>query len=187
MIASLDLLILSLVDAGIRTPYRWQTEAGLSLGASLPAVRRLLARHLVSEAAAGPRGRREFTITRTGRSELKNIGHYLDDAAVDTVGELESVLRLFAIALHAGRQDLAIHLLQEAASEYDRRAGRAQKRASDSSQQDGVAALYLATTAHCEADRLQAQAESLRSLLSQFQKVRSGNKEIRRKPTTSHP
>jgi hypothetical protein len=187
MIASLDLLILSLVDAGIKTPYRWQTEAGLSLGASLPAVRRLLARHHVSEAAAGPRGRREFTITRTGRSELRNIGHYLDAASVEAVGELESVLRLFAIAIHAGRQDLAMHLLHEAAAEYDRRAGRAQKRASDSSQREGVAALYLATTAHCEADRLQAQAESLRSLVSQFQKVRPGKGAVRRKPTKPHP
>ena len=67
MMPSLDLLILSLVEAGIDTPYRWQSRAGLSLGGTLPAVRRLLARHLVSEAAAGPRGRREFTITAAGR------------------------------------------------------------------------------------------------------------------------
>ena len=176
MMPSLDLLILSLVEAGINTPYRWQSQAGLSLGGTLPAVRRLLARHLVSEAAAGPRGRREFTITAAGRSELKRIDHYLDDALLEPVGDLESVLRVFAIALHAGRQDVVRRLLQDATSEYDRRAGRAQKRASDSSERDGVAALYLATTSHCEADRLQAQAASLRSLLSQFQTVRSGKR-----------
>jgi hypothetical protein len=117
MIASLDLLILILVEGGITTPYRWQKEAGLSLGATLPAVRHLLARHLVSEAAAGPRGRREFTITPAGRSELKRIKHYLDDALPEPVGELESVLRAFVIAVRAGRQDAATRLLEGAATE----------------------------------------------------------------------
>jgi DNA-binding PadR family transcriptional regulator len=183
MMPSLDLLILSLVEAGIDTPYRWQSRAGLSLGGTLPAVRRLLALHLVSEAATGPRGRREFTITPAGRSELKRIDRYVEDALLEPVGDLESVLRLFAIALQAGRQDAAAGLLEDAAAEYDRRAGRAQKRASDSSEEDGLAALYLATTSHCEAERLQAQAASLRSLLSQFRKVRSGKKAARPKQT----
>jgi hypothetical protein len=186
MIASLDLLILTLVDAGIDTPYRWQIQAGLSLGATLPAARRLLSRQLVSERKPGPRGRREFRITRTGRTQLKNIDQYLHAALLENVGDMESILRLFAIALHAGRQDVAAHLLQEAASEYDRRAGRAQKRASDSSQQDGVAALYLASMSHCDADRLMAQAASLRSLLSQVQKVRSGKRTVRRQRTNPH-
>ena len=183
MIASLDLLILSLVDAGIDTPYRWQTQGGLSLGATLPAARRLLASQLVSERKPGPRGRREFRITRTGRSELKNIDQHLDAALLEQVGDMESVLRLVAIALHAGRQDVAAHLLQEAASEYERRAGRAQKRASDSSQQEGLAALYLAATSHCDADRLLAQAASLLSLLSQVKKGRCGKRAVRRQRT----
>jgi hypothetical protein len=180
MIASLDLLILTLVDAGIDTPYRWQTQAGLSLGATLPAARRLLARQLVSERKPGPRGRREFRITRTGSNELKNVKQYLDAAVLEHVGDMESILRLFAIALHAGRQDVAARFLQEAASEYERRAGRAQKRASDSSQQEGLAALYLAATSHCEADRLLAQAASLLSLLSQVKKGRGGKWAVRR-------
>jgi hypothetical protein len=186
MIASLDLLILSLVDAGIDTPYRWQTQAGLSLGATLPAARRLLAGQLVSERKPGPRGRREFRITRSGRNELKNIDQYLDAALLEQVGDMESVLRLVAIALHAGRQDVAAHLLQEAASDYDRRAARAQKRASDLSERDGLAALYLATMTHCDADRLLAPAASLRSLLSQVKKVRSSKKAVRRQRTNPH-
>jgi hypothetical protein len=184
--ASLDLLILALIEGGAHTPYSWQAQAGLSLGGTLPAVRRLLALHLVSEAATGPRGRREFGITPAGRGELKRIDRYLDDALLEPVGDLESVLRVFAIALHAGRKDVAAHLLQETASEYDRRAGRARKRASDSSEEDGLAALYLATTSHCEAERLEVQAASLRSLLSQFQTARSGKRAVRRKPTKRH-
>jgi hypothetical protein len=48
---------------------------------------------------------------------------------------------------------------------------------------DGVASLYLATTSHCDADRLLAQAASLRSLLAQVQKVRSGKRAVRRQRT----
>jgi hypothetical protein len=71
----------------------------------LPAARRLLARQLVSERKPGPRGRREFRITRSGRNELKNIDQHLDAALLEQVGDMESVLRLAAIALHAGRQE----------------------------------------------------------------------------------
>lgn len=182
MTASLDMLLLILIDEALHTPYRWQKESGISLGASLPAVRRLLAHSLITEAPTGPRQRREFAITRTGRSELKHLDRYLDSASSQPVGDLESVLRLFSIAVYAGRQDVARRLLQDASTEYDRRTSRAQRRAAESAQQTGAAAFYLTTTSHCEADRLQAQASSLRSLLSQFGKTWPGKSGARRKP-----
>ncbi len=181
--ASLDMLILGLVDAGVNTPYTWQVQAGLSLGATLPAVRRLLAQNLVSEAAAGPRGRREFTITRNGRSELRKIDQYLDAAVLEPIGDLESVLRLFYLAVQSGRRDIALRLLRDAAAEYDRRAKNAQSRASSCLQGTGPAVLYLSCLAQCEADRLRAQAASLRSLLSQFGAVKPARVSRRRKAT----
>ena len=180
MTPSLDMLILSFVAEGVSTPYQWLTQAGLSLGGSLPAVRRLLARGLVSEAATGPRGRREFTITRAGRKELKNIDQYLHDAMLEPVADLESVLRVFSMAVHARQPEIAVRLLKDAASECDRKAIRAQKRASISSGQAGPASLYLSCTAQCEADRLHAWAASLRSLVSQLGKVRSDKSPFRR-------
>jgi hypothetical protein len=187
MTASLDMLLLILVDEGLNTPYRWQKESGISLGASLPAVRRLLARHLVSEAPTGPRLRREFAITRTGRSELKHLDQYLDSAPSEPIGDLESVLRLFSIAVYGGRQDVARRLLQDAAAEYDRRVARAQKRAAESAEQTGTAAFYMATTSHCEANRLQTMASGLRFLLSHFGKVRPSKSGTSRKPAkTQH-
>jgi hypothetical protein len=50
----------------------------------------LLARRLVSERKPGPRGRREFRITRDGRRELQNIDQYLDAALLEQVGDMES-------------------------------------------------------------------------------------------------
>ena len=73
---------------------------------------------------------------------------------LEPVADLESVLRLFAIAVNADEQEIALHLLSNAAVEYDRKAIRAQKRAAGSSSQEGPASLYLSCTAQCEADRL---------------------------------
>jgi hypothetical protein len=56
MIASLDLLILSLVEGGIDTPYRWQTQAGLSLGATLPAAQRFACQAICERAQAWAEG-----------------------------------------------------------------------------------------------------------------------------------
>ena len=50
MLRTLDLFLLTLVRDGIKTPYEWQARASVSLGASLPAVKRLLEGRLVTEA-----------------------------------------------------------------------------------------------------------------------------------------
>ncbi len=53
---------------------------------------------------------REFRITRTGSNELKNVKQYLDAAVLKHVGDMESILRLFAIALHAGWDKMWQHV-----------------------------------------------------------------------------
>jgi hypothetical protein len=131
----------------------------------------------------GPRGRREFTITRNGRGELKEIDQYLEAALLEPISDLDSVLRLFYLAVQSGRRDMALRLLRDAAAEYDRRANHAQSRALRSLQGTGPAALYLSCIAQCEADRLQAQAASLRSLLSQFGTLKSARTSTRRNAT----
>ncbi len=103
MLRTLDLFLLTLIRDGITTPYDRQARAGVSLGASLPAVRRLLAGGLVREADEGPRGRREFAVTRSGRSELQRTDPYLQHALDEAHGDLESALRLVCIAVSEGK------------------------------------------------------------------------------------
>ena len=106
-------------------PYEWQARAGASLGASLPAVRRLLAGGLLNEAENGPRGRREFTITRLGRSELQRIDRYLEDGLQRTGGDLETLLRLVCIAVAEGNPELAKKLLLQGAEQHAKRSKNA--------------------------------------------------------------
>ena len=65
----LDSYILSLLERGLETPYELQRQGGLSLGASTPALRRLLKAKLVTrdeKASATNRPRHVYKVTRSG-------------------------------------------------------------------------------------------------------------------------
>jgi DNA-binding PadR family transcriptional regulator len=166
MLRTLDLFLLTLVRHGINTPYDWQTRAGVSLGASLPAVRRLLSEGLVTEADKGSRGRREFAITRSGRGELQRTDAYLQRALDEADGDLESTLRLACIAVSEGKPEQARKMLLQAADEHAKRSRRARKRATLQPNNVSVAGLYSAALAHCDAIRQDATSKSLISLAS---------------------
>lgn len=164
MLRILDLFILVLVRDGLRTPYAWQARAGVSLGASLPAVGRLLSGGFLSEAEQGPRGRREFTLTHSGRSELRRVALYIERTLDEEDDDLETVLRLSSIAISDGRPELVRKLLLQAAEQHARRSRRARKLAVVPAKGSGVAELYIAALSHCERNRQDATARSLASL-----------------------
>lgn len=66
--SSLELLILALLKQGLTTTYDLQTHAGLSLGATIPALKRLAAAKLVTRKEVGRRF--EFSITREAERTL---------------------------------------------------------------------------------------------------------------------
>ena len=115
MLPILDLFLLALIAEGVDTAYSWQRRANISTGASLPSVRRLAARGLVSEAETGPRGRRRFGLTRAGRNELSRITEYVEAALQKDMFDMESVLRLASMAHAIKRRDLVDTLLKKAA------------------------------------------------------------------------
>jgi DNA-binding PadR family transcriptional regulator len=67
----LDQFILALVDSGVATPYALQMKAGLSPGASIPALQRLTESGLVRQGKSGSRGRTDHRITPAGKKLLK--------------------------------------------------------------------------------------------------------------------
>jgi DNA-binding PadR family transcriptional regulator len=67
---SLEVFILALISQGLTTTYALQSEAGLSLGATVPALKRLQDAGLVSKKVSGRR--HEFTLTRTGEKVLRD-------------------------------------------------------------------------------------------------------------------
>src|SRR5450755_625779 len=160
MLRTLDLFLLTLVRDGINTPYEWQARGGVSLGASLPAVKRLLAGGLVSEAEKGSRGRRKFRIIRSGRQTVQNIDLNFEQALDEAPRDLKSVLRLASMAFSDARTEIGKKLLQQASEDNAKRARRARKQANIPLRESSAAKLYSAALAQCDANRLEASSES---------------------------
>jgi DNA-binding PadR family transcriptional regulator len=66
--STLEVLILSFLKQGMTTTYDLQKQAGLSLGATVPALKRLATAKLVTKKASGRRI--EFSLTREGGKVL---------------------------------------------------------------------------------------------------------------------
>ena len=111
----LDLFVLALIAEGISTPYNLQKSAGLSQGATIPALRRLIQEGLVEQAEPGPRGRADHRITREGRQILKTGWRELLDGGPS--GDLDADLRVALLSLWAGgERRLAADFLRQSAA-----------------------------------------------------------------------
>jgi DNA-binding PadR family transcriptional regulator len=111
----LDLFVLALIAEGISTPYDLQKKAGLSQGATVPTLRRLLQESLVEQGKPGVRGRVVHRITKEGRKILKTGWKELLDAGPS--GDLDADLRVALLSLWAGgERRLAADFLRQSAA-----------------------------------------------------------------------
>ncbi|HTW46414.1 MAG TPA: hypothetical protein VMD92_00625 [Acidobacteriaceae bacterium] len=95
------MFVLALVADGVSTPYRMQIDAGLSPGATIPALRRLLASGWVAHSKPGPRGRMEHRITSAGWRHLKDGWQELIGNGPS--GDFDADLRVALLSLFTGR------------------------------------------------------------------------------------
>jgi DNA-binding PadR family transcriptional regulator len=170
----LDMFLLGLVYEGLITPYDWQAKARISLGASLPAVKRLLKDGLLEKAAEGPRGRHEFRLTPEGRDAIsrRNLKRYIGDALNDPPGDLESAIRLACLATMIDDIKGAENFLLEAADAHHRRARAAKKRAANKVPfRSKLGGLYSAVLAQCEAKQAAAIVDKLDALRDEWDKT----------------
>ncbi len=110
----LDLFVLALIASGVATPYELKTAAGLSPGATIPALARLLEAGFVLQGKPGPRGRADHKITAEGRRYLK-IGwkKLVEDGPS---GDLDADLRVALLALWlGGDRRLGAYFLRQSA------------------------------------------------------------------------
>ena len=96
----LDLFVLALIECGIATPYELKTAAGLSPGATIPALARLLKAGFVLQGKPGSRGRVDHEITAHGRRYLKSGWKELVEDGPS--GDLDADLRVALLALWVG-------------------------------------------------------------------------------------
>ena len=110
----LDLFILALIDGGLATPYELQKSAGLSQGATIPALQRLLDARVVRQGKPGARGRTEYQATVAGKRLLK--GGWLALIENGPSGDVDSDLRVALLALlGGGDRRLAADFLRQSA------------------------------------------------------------------------
>jgi DNA-binding PadR family transcriptional regulator len=110
----LDLFILALIDGGVSTPYELQKAAGLSQGATIPALQRLLEARLVRQGKPGARGRTDYKVTAAGRKTLK--AGWLPLLEAGPSGDIDADLRVALLTIWAnGDSRLAAEFLRESA------------------------------------------------------------------------
>ncbi len=165
----LDLFLLSMLDRGAQSPYDLQQAAGVSLGASVPSLRRLTASKLVTRTegtAATNRPRHEYRLTAAGKRAAKaGWKTYFQEASTGV--DLDSLLRIVDMAFHYRAEKKMIKSFLKQAAQA--RALMAEKA---SLAERGVAsadsASYLRMRASCDAARLRAEADALLSLAASF-------------------
>jgi DNA-binding PadR family transcriptional regulator len=110
----LDLFVLALIADGVATPYELQKSAGLSQGATIPALQRLLEAGLIEQSTPGARRRTEHRVTRDGRKFLTSESLALINYGPS--GDLDADLRVALLALRAGaNRRLAVDFLRKSA------------------------------------------------------------------------
>lgn len=114
--STLDVFVLALVAEGTDTLYALKREAGLSVGATTPAIRRLTSVGLLERAAAdSARGRQRLAITEKGRRRVKAQSAALIRAGIEQVPkDLESIVRLAVLARTTGNRAMVVPFLRAA-------------------------------------------------------------------------
>jgi DNA-binding PadR family transcriptional regulator len=121
----LDLFVLALIDGGVSTPYELQKAAGLSQGATIPALQRLLDAGFLHQGKPGPRGRTDYRVTATGKRLLKDGWLALIEDGPS--GDVDSDLRVALLALlGGGDRRLAADFLRQSADKKMESAGAAE-------------------------------------------------------------
>jgi DNA-binding PadR family transcriptional regulator len=162
----LDSYILSLLERGLETPYELQRQGGLSLGASTPALRRLLKAKLVTrdeKASATNRPRHVYKVTRSG-GETARLAWKPFLGTENLPPDLDSVLRIIDLATYyrADRGKIAAFVTRAA---NQRRLLAEQSASARSYDTEGIA--HLTMRNRFDGDRWSAEALALHDLAKQ--------------------
>jgi len=165
--SSLDLFILGLLQTGVNTPYLFRERAHLSLGATLPALKRLEAGGYVRRAERGLRNKQEFEITAAGRRAITTgVASLLHEYELRPPSDIESILRL--TALSAGRVGVG-RILNNAATM--RKARSAQLEPPKPVLDGDLAGIYSSLLASWRRTSLEAEADALTELASRLSRA----------------
>jgi DNA-binding PadR family transcriptional regulator len=162
-LSSLDVFLLALIDTGVTSSYAMREQAGISVGASRPALQRLKKFGLVEDGEVEARKRLAFKLTRRGRrAKATGLNLLLEQYRENPPSDTESILRIAALAMFERKKLATVRLLKDAAEECGRRAAKFEETAKKTL--PGVAAVYQSMMAECDATHFHALAGSLSKL-----------------------
>jgi DNA-binding PadR family transcriptional regulator len=175
-LSSLDLFLLGLIEDGIDTPYLFRERARLSVGATLPALRRLENIGLVRREAKAPRNKQRFTVTKPGKQHLRSQLKMLVQQCIDQPpADAESILRAAGLAFSVGDSKSARDCLRAAVHDRRQRRRPQQPTISPDARLSGTYSHWLSIV---QTARSKAEAEALAKLLAalQGQKTKTSSK-----------
>jgi DNA-binding PadR family transcriptional regulator len=171
-LTSLEIMLLALVDRGWSTPYRLKEAAGISVGAALPALNRLLGRGLLKRAEIAARNKQEFEVTPAGKkvmnSEIKRLFKQFKQTPPNDV---ESVIRLATLALFTKRCGTAVALLK-GTGEARRRIAKLRSEEAGQLVTTDLAALYRNMSEACDVARSEAEATAIITLANKVKRLK---------------
>jgi DNA-binding PadR family transcriptional regulator len=164
--ADLDLFVLALIESGVSTPYEFQKFAGISQGASIPSLRRLIDGGFVLPKEVGSRGRTAHQITLTGRKTLKEGWRALVDE--EPSGDLDADLRVALLALTVGRdRRAAVEYLRRSA---DKKASLARVKREETAAGPTLAGWYSSLRADAAKSLRRAESEVIQAIADDLPK-----------------
>lgn len=163
----LDIFILSLLDRGRETAYDLQRQAGLSLGSTVPALRRLEVKRLIRRQETltrGSRPRHAFALTAAGRKLARSGWKPLLDSG-RCEDDLETLLRIAEMAGANNANPAEIRRFLEEASRTRLASANAQVKGPAEKSQD-----YLTVRDRWSRARFQAEAKFLADLAGEYRR-----------------
>ncbi len=164
--SSLDLFLLGLVETGVDTPYLFRERAGLSVGATLPALKRLEQARFVERQEKAARNKQQFKTTKSGRLYLRSqLKHIMERYAAQPPTDVESVLRAASLTMSLGDSNAAQNCLRSAAQDRERRAAALKATAISRPQLSGFYSYWVSLV---QSARLHAEAETLANVATEI-------------------
>jgi DNA-binding PadR family transcriptional regulator len=168
MRSNLELFVLALIQRGLGTPYDFRLKAGLSVGSTSPALKRLEDDGLITGSDPGARASRRFTLTAKGSRVLnKEWESHLNSHPTD----LDSIVRIAYLAWEfQGRNAAAKYLQESSTALYGLAASRKAEaeRLSPAITDSPVAETFLWLRTRGEAMRLEVDATLLKDLAEEI-------------------
>jgi DNA-binding PadR family transcriptional regulator len=164
-LAILDIYVLSMLDRGLQSQYELQKLGGLSLGASTPALKRLVSAGSVKQHKSEKTGKRirfEFHLTASGRSQARTAWRrWFTPESLPS--DLDALLRLVDLAVHYKQpQSEVLELLARATEQRQNHADIARGTSARLQQRRELS--YPQLRAACDRLRLHAEAKALAAI-----------------------